>query len=226
MTTVDKIKAAAKAQVGYREGFSGGHWNNREKYAAQVPGMAWVSNDGQPWCAVFNCWLDIQGGLKGGLDFPLTAGCDEAGSWFKANKRWSTYPAVGAWVFFGTSSDLSHTGRVISYDADYIYTIEGNTNSDGSREGDGVYSKKHARREARIVGYGYPRFPEGIASADPKWAAAKPTAVVPPSAPKPAPAPAPAKAPAPAETPIQRLTRIAAQRMAKIRALKRLLAKK
>ena len=58
MTTVDKIKALAKAEVGYREGFSNGHHDNREKYAAQVPGLAWVSEEGQPWCAVFNSWLD------------------------------------------------------------------------------------------------------------------------------------------------------------------------
>lgn len=188
-STVDKIKAAAKAEVGYQEGRSGGHWNNREKFAAQVPGMAWVSDDGQPWCAVFNCWLDLQGGLKPAVDFPLTASCDVAGNWFKGQKRWSQYPAVGAWVLFGTSSDLSHTGRVVAYDDTWIWTVEGNTNTDGSREGDGVYAKKHARREARIMGYGYPRFPEGIDSADPKLANAKPTTVTP--APKPVPAPKP-----------------------------------
>ena len=79
-----------------------------------------------------------------------------------------------AWALFGTPSDLSHTGRVISFDDDYIYTIEGNTNDSGSREGDGVYAKKHGRREARVIGYGYPRFPEGIVSADPKWSSQKP----------------------------------------------------
>ena len=174
MTTVDKIKALAKAEVGYREGFSNGHHDNREKYAAQVPGLAWVSEEGQPWCAVFNSWLDTKAGLRPGVDFPSTASCDAAGDWFKKMGRWSAYPAVGAWALFGTPSDLSHTGRVISFDDDYIYTIEGNTNDSGSREGDGVYAKKHGRREARVIGYGYPRFPEGIVSADPKWSSQKP----------------------------------------------------
>ena len=174
MSTVDKIKSLASAEVGYREGRSGGHWNNKEKYAGQVPGLAWVSDEGQPWCAVFNAWLDTKAGLKPNVDFPVTASCDAAADWFKKNGRWSEYPAVGAWVLFGTPSDLSHTGRVVRYDDDYIYTVEGNTNDDGSREGDGVYSKKHPRRIARVVGYGYPKFPEGIDSADPKWAAQKP----------------------------------------------------
>jgi hypothetical protein len=179
VTTAQNIIAAAKGQVGYRESFSGGHWTNGEKFAAQVPGMAWVSDEGQPWCAVFNCWLDVKAGLKPNVDFPLTASCDVAGTWFRTNKRWSAYPAVGAWVFFGTDSDLSHTGRVIAFDADYITTVEGNTNTSGSREGDGVYLKKHGRRETRVIGYGYPKFPEGIDSADPKWAGAKPTTAAP-----------------------------------------------
>lgn len=217
MSTVDKIITTAKAEVGYREGFSGGHWNNKEKYAAQVPGLAWVSAEGQPWCAVFNCWLDVKAGLAPGVDFPVTASCDAAGAWFKQAKRWSGYPAVGAWVFFGTASDLSHTGRVVRYDADYIYTIEGNTNDSGAREGDGVYEKKHGRREARVIGYGYPKFAEGIVSADPKYATQAPKPAV-PVAPKPVVPPVPA---APKETPYQRLVRIAAQRLRKIRVLQR-----
>lgn len=193
MSTVDKIKALAAAEVGYREGRSGGHWNNREKYAAKVPGLAWVSDEGQPWCAVFNSWLDLSAGLTPDVDFPVTASCDAAAAWFKKAGRWSEYPAVGAWVLFGTPSDLSHTGRVVRFDDDYIYTVEGNTNDSGSREGDGVYAKRHGRREARVVGYGYPKFPEGIDSADPAYASQKPK----PAAPKPKPADKPADQAAP-----------------------------
>lgn len=189
MSTVEKIIAAAKAEVGYRESYSGGHWTNHEKFAAQVPGLAWVSDEGQPWCAVFNSWLDFKAGLKPNVDFPLTASCDQAGTWFRTNKRWSEYPAVGAWVLFGTSSDLSHTGRVIAYDDTWIWTIEGNTNDSGSREGDGVYAKKHARRETRVIGYGYPCFPEGIVSADSKWSDSAPAK--PPTKPTVPPVPAP-----------------------------------
>lgn len=171
MGTADKITKTAQAEVGYREGRSGGHWNNREKYAAQVPSLAWVSDQGQPWCAVFNCWLDMQAGLKPGVDFPLTASCDQAGAWFKREGRWSEYPAVGAWVMFGRPSDLSHTGRVVGYDETYVYTVEGNTNDSGAREGDGVYTKRHLRRDARVIGYGLPKFKDGIKSADPRFAA-------------------------------------------------------
>lgn len=118
--------------------------------------------------------------------YPRTASCDVAYAWFKARGQISEYPAVGAQVFFGTRADLVHTGLVVSYDADYVYTVEGNTNDNGSREGDGVYAKKRARRDAYLVGYGYPAFPGGLVSADP--AAPRPAAPTPavPASAKPA----------------------------------------
>lgn len=42
----------------------------------------------------------------------------------------------GTWV-------QGHTGIVIAVDAEGFHTVEGNTNSAGSREGDGVYKKIH-----------------------------------------------------------------------------------
>lgn len=174
VTQQDKVIAAVNAEIGYHEGRSGGHWNNKEKFAAQVPGLKWVSDQGQPWCAVFAAWGFLKGGLEGGKDFPVTASCDVGGNWYKARKRWSEYPAVGAQVFFGSPRDLNHTGIVTGYDAEFVYTTEGNTNNSGSREGDGVYAKKHRRREVNVVGYGYPLYDGSIKSADPAWAG-KPT---------------------------------------------------
>lgn len=191
-TSAERIIKIAKAEVGYHEGRSGGHWDNREKYAAQVPGLAWVSTDGQPWCAVFVSWCALKADLA--ALYPSTASTDAGAAWFKAKKQWSEYPAVGAQVFFGVNGDMNHTGLVYDYDADYIYTVEGNTNTSGSREGDGVYLKKRARTDARVQGYGYPAFPEGIKSADPARKDKTPSVPVE----KPAPAPKPATKPAPA----------------------------
>ncbi|MER6066294.1 peptidoglycan-binding domain-containing protein [Streptomyces sp. NPDC001792] len=100
-------------------------------------------------------------------------------------------------MFFGKNG-ATHTGLVYDYDDDpdgFIYTIEGNTNADGSPEGDGVYEKKHRRKDAYVFGYGYPAFAESIKSADPAWKdkAPKPE----PSKPKP-----PVSKPAPVKTSI------------------------
>lgn len=156
-----KMIALARTQVGYKEGV-----RNKQKYADEVPTLEWAQN--QPWCATFMSWLAMKTGAS--KLYPRTASCDAGGDWFKKQGRWSEYPAVGAQVFFGYPKDLNHTGIVYDYDDTYIYTIEGNTNDSGSREGDGVYYKKRLRRGSNVIGYGYPKFPLGIESADPKYA--------------------------------------------------------
>ncbi len=164
MSNATKILKLAKAEVGYHEGRSAsGSWNNRTKFAPAVPGLEWA--DGQAWCAVFVSYLALKAGV--GDLYPRTASCDVGMAWFKDRGQFSEYPAVGAQVFFGVPGDSTHTGIVDSYDADYIYTIEGNTNTSGSREGDGVYTKKRVRRDRRVLGYGYPKFTDGIKNADP-----------------------------------------------------------
>ncbi|WP_327710016.1 CHAP domain-containing protein [Streptomyces sp. NBC_00464] len=159
------VARVLKGEVGYREGFSGGHWNNKQKYSASVPGLAW--SDYQAWCCTFTSWAFQTAGLPKG-SYPVTASCATATNWWKKAGRWSEFPAVGAQVMFGPGGG-SHTGIVIGYDDTTITTIEGNTNTSGSAEGDGVYRKVRQRRDAYVYGYGYPDYPGGITSADPTW---------------------------------------------------------
>jgi hypothetical protein len=163
-TAADVIRVA-KSQVGYHEGYSGGHWTNKQKYSPAVPGLEWSQN--QAWCATFCAWVFQEAGMPKG-NYPVTASCALGVSWWKKAGRWSDYPAIGAQAFFGAGGG-SHTGLVYAYDESYIYTVEGNTNSSGSAEGDGVYLKKRARRDSYVHGYGYPAYPAGIVTADPTW---------------------------------------------------------
>jgi hypothetical protein len=172
-TAADVIRVA-KAEAGYHEGYANGHWNNIEKYAPQVPGLEWAQ--GQAWCATFVSWCAMKAGAAD--LFPRTASCDVAGAFYRNAGRWSDYPAIGAQVFYGSISDLNHTGIVYAYDDTYVYTIEGNTNDNGSREGDGVYLKKRARRDSNLVGYGYPKYADGLVSADPDFQEHKPESVI------------------------------------------------
>jgi GH25 family lysozyme M1 (1,4-beta-N-acetylmuramidase) len=171
-SSVETVIKTAEAEVGYTEGRTrAGRFDNNTKYADEVPGLEWA--DFQPWCATFVAWVALKSGV--GELYPRTASCDTAATWFKAHKRWSEYPAVGAQVFYGRSSDLNHTGIVVSYDATHIETIEGNTNDDGGREGHSVMRKRRERRSRNVIGYGYPLFVEGIESADPAFAPHKVT---------------------------------------------------
>ncbi len=165
MKSATDIIRVASHEVGYHEGRSGGHWNNHQRYSPAVPGLEWSQN--QAWCATFVAWCAMKAGCA--ELFPKTASTDLGAAWFKQRNRWSEYPAIGAQVFYGHGNDMNHTGIVYDYDGTWIYTIEGNTNTSGSREGDGVYRKKRARRDDYVRGYGYPDYPEGIKSADPKW---------------------------------------------------------
>ncbi|MEU1074303.1 MULTISPECIES: CHAP domain-containing protein [unclassified Streptomyces] len=187
VTAADVIKVA-KAEVGTHETQSGGHWVNDSKYNrwfGRIPGYD-RDGYGYPWCAAFVAWCADKAGAAS--LYPKTAGCEVAVEWFKRAKRFSEYPAVGAQVFYGPGGG-THTGIVYDYDEDpsgYIYTIEGNTNLDGSAEGDGVYLRKRLRRSDNVYGYGYPKFADGIKSADPAWksetpkpAPTKPTPVPP-----------------------------------------------
>lgn len=214
MTHANDVVKMAQSQVGYHEGRTGNTWNNHQKFSKNTPGLEW--SDGQPWCGVFVAWVARQCTVAD--LFPpvsVAASCDAAGDWWKRQGRWSQYPAIGAQVFFGTPSDLTHTGIVVDYDDTYVWSTEGNTNQNGSAQGDGVYTNKRERRSAHVVGYGVPRYPDGIVSADPVYAGEKP------GGPK-----TPTKPAAPTETALQRVTRIAAQRLRKIRKLRKRLKRK
>lgn len=162
MSAQDVIRIA-KSQIGYHEGKSGNNWNNIQKYSPAVPGLEW--SQGQAWCATFISWLAVQ--TKQTKLFPITASTDTAASWYQKNKRWSEYPAIGAQGFLAHGTDEFHTFLVTDYDDTYIYTVEGNTNNNGSSQGDGVYALKRKRTDPLVEGYGYPKYPEGIKNADP-----------------------------------------------------------
>lgn len=184
MSTAAEVIRVAKSQLGVREGYSNGHWNNIQKYSPAVPGLEW--SQGMAWCATFCAWVFMTAGEADST--PRTASCATGVAWFKTRGRFSEYPAVGAQVFFGNGGG-THTGIVVSYTADTITTVEGNTNLGGSAEGDGVYSRVRRRRDSYVYGYGYPVYDHPIVSAQPGYVdPAHPSTPKPPT-PKPTPVP-------------------------------------
>jgi hypothetical protein len=156
----DRVIRIAKHQVGFREGK-----NNHTKFAAELIkrkiAQPWWQN--QPWCETFLAWAFVEAGYR--KLAPMTPGCATAVAWFRARKRVNQYPAIGAQVFFGRGGG-EHVGLVYKYDPTHIWTVEGNTNDNGSSEGIGVFLKKRTRKSA--FGYGYPKYAEGIVTADPR----------------------------------------------------------
>ncbi|WP_405994952.1 CHAP domain-containing protein [Streptomyces sp. NBC_00986] len=160
-TQVAQVIAVARSQVGYREGYAEGGWNNIVRFALEVPGLS--GYQGQSWCMTYTSWVAMRAGVPS--LFPRGVDCSAGVAWFTAASRWSYYPALGAQVFYG-SGGSEHTGIVYAYDATYIWTIEANTNDNGSLEGDGVYLRKRKRTDSVVYGYGLPAYAEGVITAD------------------------------------------------------------
>jgi hypothetical protein len=113
----------------------------------------------EPWCAAFVCWCIRQGirdyGVNPTWALPRTAtafGFDD--DWAVDNKlkvvRTPTSKDInpGDIVVFR----FSHVGICVGkVNSDSILTVEGNTNGEGGREGDGVYQKIRDLKVIRSV---------------------------------------------------------------------------
>ncbi|WP_443062944.1 peptidoglycan-binding protein [Streptomyces sp. NBC_00440] len=162
-TQLEKVLNIAKGEVGYQATRAPGERpSGHQKYSGQIPGLEWSNY--QPWCATWVSWVAMEAGAAS--LYPRTASVFTAMQWFKDAGRWSEYPAIGSQVIYGTSGS-THTGLVYAYDSTYIYTYEGNTSLTNNANGNQVMSRKRARRDAYVHGYGLPKFPEGITTADP-----------------------------------------------------------
>lgn len=160
MTPAERVAETAKSQVGYAA--QSGKMN---KYAAALDAMGDVYNgpkNGFDWCDVFADWCYI---ASFGADKALAmiaqpkrgagAGCPYSAGYYRAAGQWSSVPSVGAQVFFGTGKGCeTHTGIVVSVTPSTVTTVEGNTGG-----GAGAVNTRHyAHSNARIVGYGVPKW--------------------------------------------------------------------
>ncbi|MFF2331861.1 MULTISPECIES: hypothetical protein [unclassified Streptomyces] len=153
-----------RTQAGYHEGRDpSGNWNNIQRFSPETPGLEW--SQGQAWCHTFTAWGADELGARD--LWPITASCYTGVQWWKKRDRWTDYPVLGAPFYMG-SVGQDHVGVVTAYDADSIWTVEGNTSSGGSYQGDGVYLRVRPRRgPGSPYGYGIPQYDEDTISADP-----------------------------------------------------------
>lgn len=125
-----------------------------------------ANNLGVHNCDVFCDWLFVQTfGVEEAMRLlcqpqkSMGAGCDWSAKYYKAKNQWYTTPQVGDQIFFKSASySFAHTGLVVGVDANYVYTVEGNTSgaSEVVANGGGVCKKRYPRNYANIVGYGRP----------------------------------------------------------------------
>jgi hypothetical protein len=120
---------------------------------------------GFPWCAAFVYWCTQKAAdeLKVKNPFIRTAGCAVIASWAREHDLLEEMPQAGdvflRWSTVAGVFRASHTGFVTKVSGAQFDTIEGNTNTGGSREGIGVFARKRTNdnryrfvRWSRLVG--------------------------------------------------------------------------
>lgn len=161
------ILSIASAEIGVEE-VNGSNCGPRvDEYKAAT----WLdSKQGWPWCAAFVCWVVREAMIAAGVaetktfKRPRTAGALDLENWSlkqddsthtKTPPRGDIQPGDIVTFKFNTGG---HVGFAVSIPDKngYVTTIEGNTNSAGSREGGGVFRKRrhisefHGRIRFRI----------------------------------------------------------------------------
>lgn len=119
---------------------------------------------GRPWCAAFVAWCFVNAAreLNVANPCPVTAGALRLFDISPVMVRmgaFNTNPQPGDVFVIDHGHGLGHVGFVrdtdVLDDGETLYTTEGNTDPNGSREGDGVYQRTRARSE---INYGFLRF--------------------------------------------------------------------
>lgn len=144
----NELREVYTSQIGVRE--ATGHNDGKEvqKYLHSV-GLG----KGYPWCAAFVTWSHNQVNIPN----PESAWSP---NWFKSNviyrADWrknsvTILPGMVFGLYFPEKKRIAHVGFIDGEDHNNYYTVEGNTNGAGSREGDGVYRKIRAKKSIYII---------------------------------------------------------------------------
>lgn len=161
-----KTKQLLDDQVGYLEKASNSNldsktgnagYNNYTKYARDVNNMGLMGCQGQPWCAVYQFWINAK--TKGKIEALDIMGsgfynCNSVKAHAKAKGTWHSTPKVGALPIFRKGA---HIGRVTSISGNTIRTNEGNTSSGSlntvEANGGCVAEKSYTIGNSQIDGY-------------------------------------------------------------------------
>lgn len=110
---------------------------------------------GNPWCMAFVYWVVKESFAKHALATPLVKTGGVLRQWNEVPKRYKFVkdPQPGDIFIMDFGGGFGHTGFVTSVANGRIQTIEGNSNSTGSREGQEVCRNPKGRLLTSIKGY-------------------------------------------------------------------------
>ncbi|MHA4893540.1 NlpC/P60 family protein [Pedobacter sp. PWIIR3] len=136
----EEFVKVAQSLVGIREGKkanTGKEVSGFLKYVGvQVPA---------PWCAAFVCWV-----------FKMVGDAQPRTAWspslFPAPRlARDALPGNILGIYFPALKRIGHCGIIVETKGAWIYSVEGNTNLGGSRDGDGVYKRIRHKRSIAVI---------------------------------------------------------------------------
>ena len=180
--TASKVIQRAQHFIGYRE--KNHSWANMEDFTADAGSGNYQrfqpiagAGNGDQWCQYFvdAIMVECAGSIAEAKRILcqtnsgnyMTGYTPDGSNYFKQAGRWHTVPEVGDVIYFysGSMGRICHVGYVEAVDKaeKLVYTIEGNTNSDGFTTNGGCvarhsYSFAHVGGGNRVAGFGRPRY--------------------------------------------------------------------
>lgn len=136
-----RVVAAAQKEIGTREGTV----PNAGKKVSEYLRYVGIERP-EKWCAAWVSYVFGQAGYEAPKTawspalFPAARSVKEAG------------PGIVLGIYYPSLKRIGHCGIVEAVKGDWVYSIEGNTNVQGSRDGDGVYRRvRHVRSIHRFA---------------------------------------------------------------------------
>ena len=141
----ERVSEVYSKEIGIREKTGNNDGQRVEEYLKSCS-----LKKGNPWCAAFVTWTF----KKAGVDAVISA---YSPSWFPSKRTIYTRGSKGNktplkadvfGIYFSSKGRIAHVGFIDEWDNNsYCITVEGNTNDEGSREGDGVYRKRRLKSQ-------------------------------------------------------------------------------
>jgi len=120
-----------------------------EKYLASV-GLG----GGYSWCMAFVYWCTKESAASQGVLPPLKKTGGVLAQWNGIDKKYKfKTPEPGDIFIMDFGGGKGHTGFVEKVSNGRIYTVEGNSNDDGSRDGTKVCRKPNGRKISSCIGF-------------------------------------------------------------------------
>lgn len=146
----NRVKSIASSQIGIKEGTGNNDGDEVEKYLQHV-GL----QKGYAWCAAFVCWVYSQAGIEN----PKSAWCPtlfrKKNIIYQRNKRdlqANPRHADTFGIWFNSLKRVAHVGLIDEWPrGSHFISVEGNTNNEQSRDGDGVYRKRRLKTQVYQV---------------------------------------------------------------------------